>query len=221
MNTSNSNKHAFFTFGRFQPPTIGHGLLLDTIVARADAVNGDAYAFVSGSKDSEKNPLTVETKIEYLEKMHADKPIHFVNTKLCCKNNIFGIVNYLIGEPFNYTHIIMVIGSDRVETFRNMFQKYPDIFAKMSFVKAGNTRTTSLTRSSTVETTSNITSISGTAMRLYAANSSKVNDEPYMKFRAGVLLGSMSEENVLPSIKEEEEQLDRSRPYPTTLDNLP
>jgi len=34
------------------------------------------------------------------------------------------------------------------------------------------------------------------------------------------LIQYMSDGNVLPSIKEEDEQLDRSKPYPTALDNL-
>jgi nicotinic acid mononucleotide adenylyltransferase len=193
-------KHAFFTFGRFQPPTVGHALLIDTIVAKAEKANGDAYIFVSASKDPKKNPLSIETKLEYLHKMHEDKPITFVDTALCCNNNVVAITKYLI-DTLYYTHITMVLGSDRVETFRNLFNKFPDLFAKMSFEKAGSTRTTH-TLSNNTSTVSNLSSISGTAMRSYAIQTKTVNDANYRNFRAGVLLGSMTDDDVFALLNE-------------------
>lgn len=54
---------AVFTFGRFNPPTIGHGKLLDKVASvRPDA---KYYVFVSHTQDAKKNPLDYETKISF------------------------------------------------------------------------------------------------------------------------------------------------------------
>ena len=38
---------AVFAFGRFNPPTIGHKKLLDTLKSAAQKANGKAYLFLS------------------------------------------------------------------------------------------------------------------------------------------------------------------------------
>ena len=65
-------KTAVFCFGRFNPPTIGHGKLLDALISvakRKGGRNSDTFVLVSHSVDSEKNPLTKEQKVYYLKKM--------------------------------------------------------------------------------------------------------------------------------------------------------
>jgi len=45
----------YFTFGRFQPPTIGHKVLIDKLSELARAEDADAYVFVSSKQnDMEK-----------------------------------------------------------------------------------------------------------------------------------------------------------------------
>jgi phosphopantetheine adenylyltransferase len=56
-----------FTFGRFNPPTVGHEKLLD-VVAKA-AKGGDEYrVYSSQSQDKKKNPLDYNSKIKYMLK---------------------------------------------------------------------------------------------------------------------------------------------------------
>ena len=46
---------AIFTFGRFNPPTVGHGKLLSA--ARKASAGGDLKIYPSRSQDPKKNPL--------------------------------------------------------------------------------------------------------------------------------------------------------------------
>jgi nicotinamide mononucleotide adenylyltransferase len=53
-----------FTFGRFNPPTIGHGKLLDKLNSvRAD----DTFIYASHSQNPEKDPLQYVKKIAYMK----------------------------------------------------------------------------------------------------------------------------------------------------------
>ena len=55
-----------FAFGRFNPVTTGHEVLMD----KAKAVGGKNYRiYVSKSQDRKKNPLDYKTKIKYLKKI--------------------------------------------------------------------------------------------------------------------------------------------------------
>ncbi len=53
-----------FVFGRFQPPTKGHGRLL--IAARNFADDGELRIYPSRTHDHKKNPLSPEQKHHFL-----------------------------------------------------------------------------------------------------------------------------------------------------------
>ena len=102
-----ANTVAVFTFGRFQPPTIGHKLLIDKIESESRSLGGDGYVFVSSSQndltkyqrsiryrnmmargafnsiDLNENPLDVRIKVKFLKKMYAESSIKFINTTEC------------------------------------------------------------------------------------------------------------------------------------------
>jgi len=111
-------KTAVFTFGRFNPPTIGHVKLITKVKKTARSVGGDSFIFASPSHDSKKNPLTYNSKVKLL-------------TKIARKSNV--INNDEIRTPFhalaylsalNYDTIYMVVGSDRVKEFERNMSKY-------------------------------------------------------------------------------------------------
>jgi nicotinic acid mononucleotide adenylyltransferase len=113
-------KVAIFTFGRFQPPTIGHKVLIEGIETAANEENADAYIFVSSSQDNKKNPLLVTEKIKILQKQYPDRSVHFINTKLHSVTQPTQAIYKLIGLA--YEKIIMYVGSDRIENFTKMVQ---------------------------------------------------------------------------------------------------
>ena len=58
-----------FAFGRFNPPTIGHGKLMNTVKSKARSLGAKHEVFASASSDPRKNPLDQITKVRYMKKM--------------------------------------------------------------------------------------------------------------------------------------------------------
>ena len=111
-------RKAVFTFGRFNPPTIGHKALLDKVEHHAHKHDGDHYVFASKSHDNKKNPLPFNEKVEYLTAMFPN--INFENNKDV--TDPFKAINWLVRE--GYTDITMIVGSDRVEEFERAITPY-------------------------------------------------------------------------------------------------
>ena len=58
------NKSVAFSFGRMNPPTIGHGQVFDTLAN----VNKDYRIFVSPAQTPNKdNPLDFATKVKFIK----------------------------------------------------------------------------------------------------------------------------------------------------------
>jgi len=145
-------KRAVFTFGRFQPPTIGHKRLIESIEVESKKKEADPYVFVSLSQNAltdtqwkkaipqiekrnkyltnklNENPLSPDIKIEILEKMFPDTNIQFINGALITTKDgeriysIQGAIKYLKEEKYN--DIYFIVGSKRFEQFQKLgFEK--------------------------------------------------------------------------------------------------
>ncbi len=115
---------AVFTFGRFNPPTIGHQKLLQAVQKVARQKGGDAHIFGSYSQDNKKNPLSHKSKMKYLKEMFpremaGHKPISGLRTAI--------EVAVHLNE---YDHIVMVVGSDRVQDFKRLLLNYNGVEAR-------------------------------------------------------------------------------------------
>jgi nicotinamide mononucleotide adenylyltransferase len=106
-------KVAVFTFGRFNPPTTGHELLINKV--KEFAAGNDYFVFPSHTTDKKgKNPLTAAQKVSFMQKMftsHKDKIILDDTVKDALK-----ALAWL--EKKGYTDAIFVVGSDRVPAFQ-------------------------------------------------------------------------------------------------------
>jgi len=104
---------ASFAVGRFQPPTIGHALMIQEVMKS----RGDAFIFVSSATTPKStNPLTAAQKIAALKKMFP-RGVTFVDTSNCdpkCGGPV-AANNYLREQ--GYTDITLLAGSDRAESF--------------------------------------------------------------------------------------------------------
>ena len=117
-------KTAVFCWGRFNPPTIGHGKLLDALISvakRKGGRNSDTFVLVSHSVDPEKNPLTKEQKVFYLKKMFP-KQMKYYDVELN-KKKVFLRLSAIILNKY-YERLIMVVGSDRVREFQTELDKF-------------------------------------------------------------------------------------------------
>ena len=111
-------KTVFFTFGRMNPPTIGHEKLLNALSMKSG--KNPYRIFLSQSEDKKKNPLKYTNKIKLARKMF---PKHA--RSIMSKNkirNVFDIAVALHNEGFK--NISMVVGSDRVREFDVLLNKY-------------------------------------------------------------------------------------------------
>ena len=111
-------KHVAFAFGRFNPPTVGHKKLIDTVVDASDG--GDFYIFTSQSQDPDKNPLDYQTKVNFLKKLFPDiqdKIVYDVSIK-----NVLQAADKL--KASGYTAATFVCGSDRVPEFTKLLNAW-------------------------------------------------------------------------------------------------
>ena len=107
---------AVFSFGRMNPPTIGHEKLVDKINAVAKQNNAMPHLYLSQSYDSKKNPLPYATKIALAKKAFGSMVVKSRSKTL------MQVAKEL--EDMGHTKLIMVAGSDRVAEFEELLNKY-------------------------------------------------------------------------------------------------
>ena len=105
-------------FGRFNPPTVGHGKLLSA--AKKAAVGGDLKIYPSRTQDPKKNPLDPDMKISFMKKMFTDYEENIINDP--DMKNIFDVL--VNANEDGYGNVNIVVGSDRQAEFENLAQKY-------------------------------------------------------------------------------------------------
>jgi len=111
-----------FAFGRFNPSTIGHEVLID----KAKSVGGRNYRiYISQSQDRKKNPLDYSTKLHYMRKMFPKHAKHIINSPV---RTAIDVAVELSKEGF--TDIMFIAGSDRVKEFDTLLQKYNGVKAR-------------------------------------------------------------------------------------------
>ena len=110
-----NSKEEAFVFGRFNPPTIGHGKLLDTL-----ASNSNYKIFASQTQDSKKNPLDYKTKLNFLSQQFPEHGKAIVKDPSI--KTIIDVMKSLQNE--GYTDVTMVAGSDRAKSFETLLKKY-------------------------------------------------------------------------------------------------
>jgi nicotinic acid mononucleotide adenylyltransferase len=151
--SNESVKKAYFTFGRFQPPTLGHRLLATGIAAAAARDGADAYIFASSSQDKKKNPLNVATKVRWMKKIFSGVPIRIIDTTEHDVRTVPKVIGKLIDSGYPIENIKMFVGSDRTEDFGRFVPK------EVQIVSVGEERN---------ESRSNLAGMSGTKMRAAA-----------------------------------------------------
>ena len=105
-------------FGRFNPPTVGHQQLMDTVAGAAG--EEDFLIVPSRSQDKKKNPLDPDTKIAYMQKMfpqYAGNIVNDPNTR-----TIFDVLKKAHND--GYANVRIVGGSDRVKEFDKLANNY-------------------------------------------------------------------------------------------------
>ena len=111
-------KVGYLVFGRMNPPTIGHGKLLDKLAKTSGRAPYRIY--LSQSNDEKDNPLTYSDKVKYARKMfprHARSII--IDKKVVTP---FHALSAMYNAGFK--KVVMVAGSDRVKEYDLRLNKY-------------------------------------------------------------------------------------------------
>ena len=108
----------YFTFGRMNPPTIGHGKLMDALAAKAG--RNPYFIYLSQSNNTKKDPIPYKDKVKHVRKMFP-------------KHGRQIVINKKVITPFfalsdlyskGYRKVVMVAGSDRVQEYDLRLNKY-------------------------------------------------------------------------------------------------
>ena len=124
ISSYSGNKKAVFVFGRFNPPTAGHEMLINHAIGIAETENRELFVFVSrgtGGKDKKKkiqNPLVFDDKVELLDEVFPD--VKFVTDPMAI--NPYNAGYWL--RDHGITNVKMVAGSDRIKEFTDGFKQY-------------------------------------------------------------------------------------------------
>ena len=105
------------SFGRFNPPTIGH----EKVIEKVKEVAGTApFRIYPSHSTGDKDPLPHAKKIAYMRKMFPKYKRNIVADKEA--KTVIHIAEKLYKEGF--TDLIKVAGSDRVKEFDTLLQRY-------------------------------------------------------------------------------------------------
>lgn len=120
-------KTVYFTFGRLNPPTMGHEMLLNKL---AKSAGKNPYKiYLSKSSDPQKNPLSYNDKIKFARKMfpkHARQIIKDNNIK-----TVMDIATALFKE--GYVNVVMAVDGPRSREFDVLLNKYNGVKGRHGF----------------------------------------------------------------------------------------
>jgi len=122
------------------PPTTGHEKLMNELAKKSGKHSYRVY--LSQSKDNKKNPLDFKYKVKTVRKFfpkHARQVMLDRNVK-----NVFDAVTEIYND--GYKNVSMVVGSDRVNEFKTLLNKYNGKkgrhglynFSKINVISAGD-----------------------------------------------------------------------------------
>lgn len=158
---SDNNSTVVFAFGRFQPPTLGHKLLIDTVKDIAIKTAADHAIYVSKTQDSKSNPLSIDQKMHFLGLL-------FPNTRFVAANTqVRTFIEAAKELNKTYKNLVMVAGSDRVDAFETTLNRYNGIeynYDSIQVISAGVRDPDS----------DGVEGVSGTLVRNYAATGNKL-----------------------------------------------
>jgi hypothetical protein len=121
------DKGVTFTYGRFNPPTVGHMKLAAKM--KSISRGNDVHIYTSHTTDKKKNPLTNKQIRQFMNPMLPSG----IDVQKTEARTVFDVIVNLYNK--GYTHIQMVVGSDRIREFDMLLNKYNGIKARHGYYK--------------------------------------------------------------------------------------
>lgn len=129
----NKPTSAGVVFGRFNPPHVGHGKLIDKLL---QVETNSKFVFASKTHGGKKNPLSYDEKITFMREMFPKASRFIVKEKEI--KDLFSVAKFIGSQ--GYSDLVVVAGSDRVSEYKTRLTKYnEDIynFNSISVVSCG------------------------------------------------------------------------------------
>ena len=176
---------AVFSFGRMNPPTIGHEKLVNKVRAVARAHKGDPLIYLSHTHKLPKDPLEYRDKIKLAKKAFGNI------VKITRANTIIKVLQELEKK---YDEVVLDVGSDRVSDLRNLINDYNGkdyTFDTIKVVSAGERDTDAVdVKETDKKKVRTVSGMSASAMRALAA-AEQLDDyteggSKYIGFRSGL-----------------------------------
>ena len=162
-----------FAFGRMNPPTIGHGKLIDKVLSVAKSSGAKAIIYPSKTEDDNKNPLPFRMKVKVLKDVYGS----IVDTDKSVMSPFHALEKL---DNKKVSDVTFVVGSDRVSEFKknmgNYVKRNLSNIKKFSVVSAGERDPDA----------AGVSGMSGSKMRSF------VQKDDFNKFRKGLLTKSSS-----------------------------
>lgn len=112
-------RHVVFAFGRMNPITTGHSLVVDKVKEIANKYKATTLIVLSHSQDKNKNPLSPAQKLK-----HARRFFPTVNFAVASSEEPNFLTQAARLHKKGFQHLHMVAGSDRVAEFKRLLEKY-------------------------------------------------------------------------------------------------
>lgn len=146
-----------FSFGRVNPPTLGHERLINRVVEIAKERGCDHIVYLSQTQRNTTDPLDWHFKLRVCRAA-------FRGVKISNNTDIKNPYIALEHLKDHYTNIVLVAGSDQVDEYRKRFLQYAERWGvSLEIVSAGD-------RSNNA---AGVEGISATKMREYARNDNR------------------------------------------------
>jgi len=131
-------KTTVLAFGRMSPVSSGHAKLVQKVKDVAKEHNADHKIVLSHTQDSKKNPLSVEDKVRFAKHYFPG-----TNIEGASKEHPTFLHHAKKLSDSGTEHLVMVAGSDRVDEYHKLLNKYNGHpgnhnFKKITVVSAGN-----------------------------------------------------------------------------------
>ena len=160
--TEAPEKHGVIAYGRMNPPTEGHGQVINKVHEVAKEHNAIHKVVLSHSQDKTKNPLPADVKVK-----HAQHAFPGTNIEAASKEHPTILHHAAAMASQGVKHLHVVAGSDRVEAYHKLLHQYNGVKSGHGHYKFKSiTVHSSGERDPDAEGTSGV---SGTKMREHAA----------------------------------------------------
>ena len=112
------NDSVVFAFGRYNPPTLGHEAVFQTVINTARSKGAEHTIFISATQKPKTDPLSFQYKLNYLKKTYTGVNFNGDDTIRTIVQSLQELMSR------GYKNVTMVAGSDRANEFKAFLNQY-------------------------------------------------------------------------------------------------